>query len=269
MSKNMQRLGATLSSRMKKTADGAVPTTIELGIVNSNLSITTDSLQAAIPKGEYMVDIRLKCGTYRTSQEDHSHSGGGHGGHMGGSGTHSHDGGDHDHQLPAEFRVLQPGDRVLVAWCGNEPVVIAIVSSSSVLSFSDSNSPSGGGSSGSDEGGSESGDVGEGGSDSSGQGGTDGDSTTISVTPITGGNRVTIGSQTFDVMDGKTPEKGKDYFTEDDIETIVQKVVDQVMETLEAKFYTKEQTDALIKDNVITGEEVLSAVQEVFGGEQT
>ena len=59
MSKNMQRLGATLSGRMKKTAVGAVPTTIELGIVNANLSITTDSLQASIPKGEYMVNLML------------------------------------------------------------------------------------------------------------------------------------------------------------------------------------------------------------------
>lgn len=136
MSKNMQRLGATLSNRMKRTADGAVPTTIELGVVNDNLSITTDSLQAAIPKGEYMVDIRLTCGTYRTSRETHTHDGGSHshsgcgigGGHSGGA--HSHDGGIHDHRLPEEFRPLQAGDRVLVAWCGLEPVVIAIVTSS-------------------------------------------------------------------------------------------------------------------------------------------
>lgn len=129
MSKNMQRLGATLSGRMKKTAAGAVPTTIELGIVNANLSITTDSLQAAIPKGEYMVDIRLKGSAYRTSNETHTHSGGSHSQYEG-DGIHSHDGGAHDHQLPAEFRALKPGDRILVAWCGTEPVVIAIVTSS-------------------------------------------------------------------------------------------------------------------------------------------
>lgn len=128
MSKNSQRLGNALSRRMKKTADGAVPTTIELGIVNSNLSITTDSLQAAIPKGDYMVNLML-TGSRRTSIEKHTHSGGAHSQYSG-NGSHTHNDGDHDHELPVGFRALRAGDRVLVAWCGNEPVVIAIVVSS-------------------------------------------------------------------------------------------------------------------------------------------
>lgn len=129
MSKNMQRLGATLSNRMKRTAAGAVPTTIELGIVNSNLSITTDSLQAAIPAGDYMVNLML-TGSRSIDGGSHSHSGGSHSGHETGDGSHSHSGGTHSHELPSAFRGLQAGDRVLVAWCGNEPVVIAIVVSS-------------------------------------------------------------------------------------------------------------------------------------------
>ena len=128
MSKNMQRLGATLSNRMRRTADGAVPTTIELGVVNSNLSITTDSLQAEIPRGDYMVNLML-TGSRRTSSESHTHTGGSHAQETG-NGSHSHTGGDHSHELPAGFRGLQAGDRVLVAWCGVEPVVIAIVTSS-------------------------------------------------------------------------------------------------------------------------------------------
>lgn len=129
MSKNMQRLGATLSNRMKRTANGAVPTTIELGIVNSNLSITTDSLKAAIPKGDYMVNLML-TGSQTTSSTTHTHSGGSHEGHETGNGSHTHSGGEHSHKLPGEFRGLRAGDRVLVAWCGNEPVVVAIVVSS-------------------------------------------------------------------------------------------------------------------------------------------
>lgn len=115
MSKNMQRFSGILTNRMRRTADRAVPTTMDLGIVNPNLSITTDSLQAAIPKGDYMVNLALTGSL--------SISGGSHGGHETGSGTHSH-------ELPASFRGLRAGDRVLVAWCGNEPVVIAIVVSS-------------------------------------------------------------------------------------------------------------------------------------------
>ena len=85
MSSNIQRLGDTLSNRMKKTANSAVPTTLELGNIRGNLSLTTDSLPAMIPKGQYMVNRALD---------------------------------------------VAPGDRVLVAWCGNEPVVIAVVGSS-------------------------------------------------------------------------------------------------------------------------------------------
>ena len=130
MSSNMQRLGETLSGRMKKTASGAVPTTIELGIINANLSLTTDSLKTPIPKGDYMINLLLAGSAYRTSKETHTHSGGSHGGLESGSGSHSHEGGSHDHALPEGFRNLKAGDRVLVAWCGNEPVVIAIVVSS-------------------------------------------------------------------------------------------------------------------------------------------
>lgn len=105
MSQNMQRLGKTLSNRMNKTAHGAVRTTMELGRINANLSLTPDSLQATIPKGDYMVNLMLTGGTSIT-------------------------GGDHSHALPSAFRGIQAGDRVLVAWCGNEPVVVAIVVSS-------------------------------------------------------------------------------------------------------------------------------------------
>lgn len=130
MGSNIERLGEIMAGRMKKTSDAAVPTTTELGTINSNLSLTTDSLPTAIPKGDYMVNLMLASSSYSTSSESHSHSGGSHGGHEGGNGSHSHDGGEHSHDLPSEFRSLRAGDRVLVMWCGNEPVVIAIVVSS-------------------------------------------------------------------------------------------------------------------------------------------
>lgn len=117
---NKERLGSVLDGRMKETSGAAVPTAIELGTINGNLSLTTDSLQSPIPKGEYMIDARLASNSYETSSAAHTHSGG----------SHSHSGGEHSHQLPEVFRALNAGDRVLVAWCGNEPVVIAIVVSS-------------------------------------------------------------------------------------------------------------------------------------------
>ena len=127
MGKNIQRLGDTLHGRMTKTSAAAVRTTIELGTIGDNLSLITDSLRSSIPRGQYMIDITLNSPTYRTSIESHTHEGGEHDPH---GGTHTHDGGEHDHRLPERFRSIQPGDRVLVAWCGHEPVVFAIVEGS-------------------------------------------------------------------------------------------------------------------------------------------
>lgn len=129
MASNMQRLGETLSGRMKKTANTAIVTTLELGTINENLSLTTDSLRVPIPKGDYMISITL-TGEFDTSSTTHTHDGGSHGGHTSGSGSHTHSGGEHTHRLPETFREVKPGDRVLVAWCGKEPVIISIVVSS-------------------------------------------------------------------------------------------------------------------------------------------
>lgn len=130
MSKNMQRLGAELASRMKKTAKAAVPTTVELGTINQNLSLSVDSLKTPIPKGDYMVNIIFSGESYNTSTETHTHTGGTHSGHLSGNGEHGHSGGAHNHRLPTFFRALESGDRVLVVWCGFEPVVVSIITKS-------------------------------------------------------------------------------------------------------------------------------------------
>lgn len=126
MSTNIERFGSMMSDRMKQTSNAAIPTTIELGIVNGDLSITPDSLGAPIPQGEYKVNQML-TGKHETKDETHSHGDGDHAGHTEGTGGHSHTGGKHKHKLPDEYRGLAPGDRVLIAWCETEPVVIAIV----------------------------------------------------------------------------------------------------------------------------------------------
>ena len=129
MGDNIQKLGNVLSDRMKRSSAAAIPTTIELGVINANLSLTTDSLKAEIPKGEYMVNLTLVSSTYNTSTNPHTHSGGTHSQYSG-DGSHTHTDGEHSHRLPEFFRALKAGDRVIVAWCGNEPVVMAIVISS-------------------------------------------------------------------------------------------------------------------------------------------
>lgn len=133
MTSNIQRLGDTLANRMKKTANAAVPTILELGTIGNGLILTTDSIKTPIPPSQYMVSLHLTHETYYTYNElnssanaPHHHEGGEHS-QCKGSGHHTHDDGLHDHRLPSVFRKLQPGDRVLVAWAGNEPVIIDIV----------------------------------------------------------------------------------------------------------------------------------------------
>ena len=96
---NMQRLGETLDGRMKATAGAAVKVASELGTILSNMALKPDSLKSTIPKGEYMVNLALT-------------------------------GSENSQDLPPSHRGIRAGDRVLVAWCGDEPVVLAVVVSS-------------------------------------------------------------------------------------------------------------------------------------------
>ena len=129
MPKNIETFASMMSDRMQQAANAAIPNTLELGVVNDNMSITPDNFRIPIPKGDYMVNLRL-LGKPETKEIAHTHSGGFHDGHTGGDGSHVHTDGKHKHDLQPEYRGIQPGDRILIAWCGNEAVVIAIVVSS-------------------------------------------------------------------------------------------------------------------------------------------
>lgn len=109
MGKNIARLGSTLAERMKKSAQKTLPTVVEFGTINQNLSLSVDGLDRAIPKGSYMVNLMLAgSSSYKTS-------------------SISIDGKEHSHAMPSGFRPLKKGDRVMVIWNGFEPVVIAII----------------------------------------------------------------------------------------------------------------------------------------------
>lgn len=94
MKRNIQRLGATLSDRMKRTAQGANTITAELGTINQGFSLSVSSLRKAIPRGDYMVDLSLLGLEYDGVEVS---------------------------------RALREGDRVLVIWCGYEPIVVSVV----------------------------------------------------------------------------------------------------------------------------------------------
>lgn len=93
----------------KRSIRGSAVTEIELGGIGPDGSLSTDSLRSPIPKGEYLVSLALACSGY-------TETGGGLDG-------------PHRHSVPA-LRGLRPGDRVLVAWAGHDPVVVAIIQNS-------------------------------------------------------------------------------------------------------------------------------------------
>ena len=141
MRTNIQRLGDTLAGRMSKSAQAAIPVTVELGTINGDLSLTTDGLGGKIMPNEYMIDLQLTHENYysynelnSTAKAPHVHNGGAHGGHETGTGVHTHNtDGLHDHRAPSVFRRLEPGDRVLVLWVGHEPIITAILVSGDTI----------------------------------------------------------------------------------------------------------------------------------------
>ena len=107
----IEELASVLDGQVKKTVSASKTLTFELGTIVGNMALSVSSLSNNIPKGEYMVSFRLTTGslTFKTKvEENHAHS----------------------ITLPSQFRGLQVGDRVLVAWVGTEPIVIDIVVSS-------------------------------------------------------------------------------------------------------------------------------------------
>ena len=82
---NVEKLGKLLNTRMKTVSRAAAGIGFELGVMKGS-SLSTDSFQDVIPKGDYMVNEDIKD--------------------------------------------LKSGNRVLVVWCGNEPVVVCKIKSS-------------------------------------------------------------------------------------------------------------------------------------------
>lgn len=125
MSSNIEELGKMMNVQMKNVMSANSGVMVELGVINSNMSLSVASLGNAIPKGDYMVSLHLtkaslildttKVELETGTAEAHKHSVASHG---------------HKVTIPAKLRELKAGDRVLVVWCGTEPVVVDIVVSS-------------------------------------------------------------------------------------------------------------------------------------------
>lgn len=97
MRENMERLAEVFATQMKRTSDSAVPVTLELGTIKEGGYLKIDSIGENIPKADYLVPLHL------TMSDPEAET------------------------VPSPLRKLKPGDRVLVAWVGNDAVVVDVV----------------------------------------------------------------------------------------------------------------------------------------------
>lgn len=128
MGNGIKKLGNVLSGRMKESYRANSTTCLELGTINSDLSLKIDGLNGNIRSDNYMVSLHLTHENYFTYNELNSSTKKPHVHTLDGTLAHVHDAdGLHDHRVPSVFRRLKAGDRVLVAWVGNEPIIVDIV----------------------------------------------------------------------------------------------------------------------------------------------
>ena len=130
-------LGRVLKSEMNKSADK--PLVLDFGEIQGDYSLKTNTYSMPIPVEDYQVCRTLTYGKKddvltktKEGQGNHGHgSSGQHGGHEGGDGAHTHPDSEgkhvHDVLIPEKMRTVKPGDRVLVAWVGNDAVIIDIL----------------------------------------------------------------------------------------------------------------------------------------------
>ena len=139
--KGAAKLGSVFTNRIKSMNSlNAAP--LDFGVIQEDYSLKANNFDKPIPKGEYSVCRQLTLGetdthlTFTIAEGNpkdgtHNHgSSGTHGGHLGGTGAHVHTNeGAHRHDvlIPEKMRWLKPGDRILLAWVGNEAVVIDII----------------------------------------------------------------------------------------------------------------------------------------------
>ncbi len=136
-------LARALQGRMQEV--GSKPPILDYGTIGADMSLTTNYFPKPIPQSDYMVCRSVTWGAvgaifYQTQAPglpksgEHKHSENGeHDGHTSGDGKHEHvaDAAEmqhvHDTLVGPKYRSIAPGDRVLVAWVGDDACVIDIV----------------------------------------------------------------------------------------------------------------------------------------------
>jgi hypothetical protein len=135
---------------MKETAEA--PPMLDFGVIQGDLSLKTNQFPLPIPQSDYVVCRSVAWGKvddifyqtqYTGNPNSGSHAHGTNGEHdhpdasYGGAHDHPKDGSEmehiHDTLIGEKYRWLMPGDRVLVAWVGDDACVIDLIYPATVI----------------------------------------------------------------------------------------------------------------------------------------
>ena len=111
------RLGRTLQAQMNNAVNEGRSVLIEYGTITSDFGLKVTRFDTVIPKGEYLIDKRLSI-DYKPEIEVV---------------TSLSDGHSHTVKIPITEGIerIKAGDRVLVRWIDVDPIVVAVIVSSS------------------------------------------------------------------------------------------------------------------------------------------
>lgn len=109
MNEGVNNLAAVLQTRMREL-NGGMPV-VDFGTIRADMSLVADAFPVPIPQRDYIICRSLISGPVDSV--------------IAKTGTNS--GHEHDVLVYDYNRQIQPGDRVLVAWRGNDACVIDII----------------------------------------------------------------------------------------------------------------------------------------------
>lgn len=109
----INKLAGVFQSRMKGISEK--PVVLDFGSINGDMSLTTNAFPQPIPKSDYMVCRQLTIGK------------------KGDELTNLRGTEQKDVMIPETMRKLKAGDRVLVAWVGDDACIIDIILSGNSL----------------------------------------------------------------------------------------------------------------------------------------
>ena len=117
-SPGISKLAGVINDMARKNRDTSL--VLDFGVINGDLSLTTNTFPIPIKKKDYLCCRHLRAVPEKdqwTTKEAGDHT------HPGSAGSIA---GDHRHKFQPH-EVLKIGDRVLVAWVQNDPVVIDVL----------------------------------------------------------------------------------------------------------------------------------------------